>query len=308
MKKKIIIGTRKSKLAVIYAKIAKKKIQKIGLKFGTKSVQIKKITTKGDLVQNRRLSDVGGKGLFTKKIEHELLSKKIDIAVHALKDIPSSESKKLSVNCFLKRNDPREVFISRNKQKFQNLPKNSVIGTSSFRREFQLKRIRNDLKYKLIRGNVDTRIKKLKNKLYDGIILSYAGLKSLKMVNNISQVFSLSEIIPSAGQGVIALQCRKNDNIIIRLLKEINHSPTKKCVNAERDVLKVLDGDCETPVGVNAKIKNKKLTLETELFSLDGKKRFYLKSTKKENSVDLIGKELGEKIKKRSKNLYKKKK
>ena len=306
MKKKIIIGTRKSKLAVIYAKIAKKKIQKIGLKFGTKSVQIKKITTKGDLVQNRRLSDIGGKGLFTKKIEHELLSKKIDIAVHALKDIPSSESKKLSVNCFLKRNDPREVFISRNKQKFQNLPKNSVIGTSSFRREFQLKRIRNDLKYKLIRGNVDTRIKKLKNKLYDGIILSYAGLKSLKMVNNISQVFSLSEIIPSAGQGVIALQCRKNDNVIIRLLKEINHSPTKKCVNAERDVLKVLDGDCETPVGVNAKIKNKKLTLETELFSLDGKKRFYLKSTKKENSADLIGKELGEKIKKRSKNLYKK--
>ena len=306
MKKKIIIGTRKSKLAVIYAKIAKKKIQKVGLKFETKSVQIKKITTKGDIVQNRRLSDIGGKGLFTKKIEHELLNKKIDIAVHALKDIPSSESKKLLVNCFLRRNDPREVFISRNKQKFKNLPKNSVIGTSSFRREFQLKRIRDDLKYKLIRGNVDTRIKKLKNKLYDGIILSYAGLKSLKMVNNISQVFSLSEIIPSAGQGVIALQCRKNDNRIIKLLKEINHSPTKVCANAERDVLKVLDGDCETPVGVNAKIKNKKLTLEAELFSLDGKKRFYLKSTKKVNFANLIGKELGEKIKKRSKNLYKK--
>ena len=306
MKKKIIIGTRKSKLAVIYAKIAKKKIQKIGFKFGTKSVQIKKITTKGDIVQNRRLSDIGGKGLFIKKIEDELLSKKIDIAVHALKDIPSSESKKLSVNCFLRRNDPREVFVSRNKQKFQNLPKNSVIGTSSFRREFQLKRIRNDLKYKSIRGNVDTRIKKLKNKLYDGIILSYAGLKSLKMVNNVSQVFSLSEIIPSAGQGVIALQCRKNDNRIIRLLKKINHLPTKKCANAERDVLKVLDGDCETPVGVNAKIKNKKLTLEAELFSLDGKKRFYLKSTKKVNLANLIGKELGEKIKKRSKNLYKK--
>ena len=306
MKKKIIIGTRKSKLAVIYAKIAKKKIEKIGFKFGTKSVQIKKITTKGDIVQNRRLSDIGGKGLFIKKIEDELLSKKIDIAVHALKDIPSSESKKLSVNCFLRRNDPREVFVSRNKQKFQNLPKNSVIGTSSFRREFQLKRIRKDLKYKSIRGNVDTRIKKLKNKLYDGIILSYAGLKSLKIVNNVSQVFSLSEIIPSAGQGVIALQCRKNDYRIIRLLKEINHLPTKKCANAERDVLKVLDGDCETPVGVNAKIKNKKLTLEAELFSLDGKKRFYLKSTKKVNLADLIGKELGEKIKKRSKNLYKK--
>ena len=306
MKKKIIIGTRKSKLAIIYAKIAKKKIQKIKSKFGITSVIIKKITTKGDIVQNRRLSDIGGKGLFTKKIEYELLRKRIDIAVHALKDIPSNENKKLSVNCFLKRNDPREVLISRNKIKFEKLPKNSVIGTSSFRREFQLKRKRNDLKYKLIRGNVDTRIKKLKNKLYDGIILSYAGLKSLKMVNNISEVFSLSEIIPSAGQGVIALQCRKNDNRIVKLLKDINHSPTEKCANAERDVLKVLDGDCETPVGVNAKIKNKRLNLETELFSLDGKKRFYVKSSKKITLAGLIGKELGKKIKKRSKNLYKK--
>jgi len=306
MKKKIIIGTRKSKLALIYAKIAKKKIQKIKSKFGITSVEIKKITTKGDVVQNRRISDIGGKGLFTKKIEYELLSKKIDIAIHALKDIPSAESKKLSVNCFLKRNDPRDVLISRDKKKFQNLPKNSVIGTSSFRREFQLKRIRNDLTYKLIRGNVDTRIKKLKNKLYDAIILSYAGLKSLKMVNSISQVFSLSEIIPSAGQGIIALQCRKSDNKIIKLLKDINHLQTEKCANAERDVLKVLDGDCETPVGVNAKIKNKKLTLVAELFSLDGKKRFYLKSSKKLNLASLIGKELGEKIKKRSKNLYKK--
>ena len=306
MKKKIIIGTRKSKLALIYAKIAKKKIQKIKSKFGITSVEIKKITTKGDVVQNRRISDIGGKGLFTKKIEYELLSKKIDIAIHALKDIPSAESKKLSVNCFLKRNDPRDVLISRDKKKFQNLPKNSVIGTSSFRREFQLKRIRNDLTYKLIRGNVDTRIKKLKNKLYDAIILSYAGLKSLKMVNSISQVFSLSEIIPSAGQGVIALQCRKSDNKIIKLLKDINHLQTEKCANAERDVLKVLDGDCETPVGVNAKIKNKKLTLAAELFSLDGKKRFYLKSAKKLNLESSIGKELGEKIKKRSKNLYKK--
>ncbi len=306
MKKKIIIGARKSKLALIYAKTAKKEIQRIKSNFGITSVEIKKITTKGDVVQNRRISDIGGKGLFTKKIEYELLSKKIDIAIHALKDIPSTESKKLLVNCFLKRNDPRDVLISRDKQKFKNLPRNSVIGTSSFRREFQLKRIRNDLTYKLIRGNVDTRIKKLKNKLYDAIILSYAGLKSLKMVNSISQVFSLSEIIPSAGQGVIALQCRKNDNKIIKLLKDINHLQTEKCANAERDVLKVLKGDCETPVGVNAKIKNKKLTLVAELFSLDGKKRFYIKSSKKLNLASLIGKELGEKIKKKSKNLYKK--
>ena len=308
MKKKITIGTRGSKLALIYAKIAEKNINKFKPKYGIKSVSIKKLTTKGDKVQNKRLSDVGGKGLFTKKIENELLNKKIDIAVHALKDIPSKENKNLFTNCFLKRNDARDVLITRKKQKFKNLPKNSIIGTSSFRREFQLKKIRKDLIYKLIRGNVDTRISKLKNKIYDAIILSYAGLKSLKMENNISQVFSLSEIIPSAGQGTIALQCRKNDIRMVQLLKAINHIPTNICVNVERDVLKVLDGDCETPVGVNAKIQNNKLNIVIELFSLDGKKRFYLKSSNELKLAPLVGKELGEKIKKRSKNLYKKNK
>ena len=307
MKKKITIGTRGSKLALIYAKIAEKNINKFKSKFSIKSVSIKKVTTKGDIIQNRRLSEVGGKGLFTKKIENELLNKKIDVAVHALKDIPSKVSKKLYTNCFLKRNDPRDVLITRNNKKFKNLPKNSIVGTSSYRREFQLKRIRKDLIYKLIRGNVDTRVNKLNNKFYDAIILSYAGLKVLRMNNKISQVFSLSEIIPSAGQGAIALQCRKNDFKMVKLLKAINHKRTNICVNAERDVLKVLDGDCETPVGVNAKIQNNKLNIVTELYSLDGKKRFYLKSSNKLRLADLAGKELGEKIKKRSKNLYKKK-
>ncbi|MDC2995861.1 hydroxymethylbilane synthase [Candidatus Pelagibacter sp.] len=308
MKKKIIIGTRGSKLALIYAKIAEKNIKKFKSKFSIKSVSIKKVTTTGDKIQNKRLSDVGGKGLFTKKIESELLNKKIDIAVHASKDIPSKVSKKLYTNCFLKRNDPREVLITRNKKKFKNLPKNSIVGTSSFRREFQLKKIRKDLIYKLIRGNVDTRINKLNNKFYDAIILSYAGLKVLGMKNKISQIFSLSEIIPSAGQGAIALQCRKNDFRMIKLLKGINHKRTNICVNAERDVLKILDGDCETPVGVNAKIQNNTLNIATELFSLDGKKRFFIKSSKKLYLAHLAGKELGEKIKKKSKNLYKKKK
>ena len=143
MKKKIIIGTRRSKLALIYAKIAQKNIYKFKSKFSIESVSIKKVVTKGDKIQNRRLSEIGGKGLFTKTIENELLSKKIDIAVHALKDIPSRESQKLFTNCFLKRNDPREVLVSRKRQKFKNLKKNSIVGTSSFRREFQLKRIRN---------------------------------------------------------------------------------------------------------------------------------------------------------------------
>ncbi len=157
--KKIIIGSRGSKLALIYAEKAKEKILKVSKELDIESVEIKKITTAGDLNQKDRLSEIGGKGLFSKKIEIELLENKIDIAVHALKDMPSDETEGLITNCFLERNDPREVLISKNKIKFKDLNQNSIIGTSSYRREFQLKNKRSDLNYKLIRGNVDTQDK-----------------------------------------------------------------------------------------------------------------------------------------------------
>ncbi len=301
--KKIIIGSRGSKLALIYAERAKAELKNYSKEL---DIEIKKITTKGDAIQDVRLSDTGGKGLFCKLIEEELINKKIDIAVHALKDLPSNETEGLITNCFLERNDPREILISKNNLDFQKLKKDSIVGTSSFRREFQLKRIRNDLKYKLIRGNVDTRIKKLNENLFDAIILSYAGIKSLNLTNNISQIFSVSEIIPSAGQGIIALQCRKNDDNTIKLLNEINHKETHYCVQAERNVLKILEGDCETAVGVLAKIEFNKVVLEAELFSLDGKQRFYFKSSKDLNLASELGKEVGEMLKKKSKDSYKK--
>ena len=304
--KKIIIGSRSSKLALIYAEIAKNKIFEFKSDFRIENIDIKKITTKGDEVQNVRLSDIGGKGLFSKKIEEQLLEKKIDIAVHALKDMPCNDTEGLITNCFLERNDPREILISGEKKKLRELKTNSVIGTSSFRREFQLKKIRSDLNYKLIRGNVDTRLEKLNNKIYDAIILSYAGIKSLGLDKNISEIFSTSDIIPSAGQGVIALQCRKEDREIINLLKKINHQPTNYCVQAERNVLKILDGDCETAVGAHAEINKDKINIEAELFSLDGRERFYLKSSKDLNLASQLGKEVGEILKKQSNNSYKK--
>ncbi len=298
--KKIIIGSRGSKLALIYAERAKAKI----LEFFAE-VEIKKITTTGDINQKDRLSEIGGKGLFSKQIENELLSEKIDIAVHALKDMPSDETEGLLTNCFLKRNDPREVLISNSNNLIKDLKPNSVIGTSSFRREFQLKKIRSDLNYKLIRGNVDTRIKKLNEKLYDAILLSYAGINSLKLDKNIAQIFSTNEIIPSVGQGVVALQCRKNDSEIIKLLDNINHKPTNNCVVAERQFLKVLEGDCETAVGAIANLENENINLEAELFSIDGKQRFYHKASKNINLSLELGKEVGEILKKESNNSYK---
>ena len=304
--RKIIIGSRGSKLALIYAEKAREKILNHSKNFGIEEVIIKKIATMGDQVQDKRLSEVGGKGLFSKTIEVELLDKKIDIAVHALKDMPSEETKGLLTDCFLERNDPREILISKDNKHLKDLAPNSIIGTSSFRREFQIKKIRDDFDCKLIRGNVDTRIKKLNENLYDAIILSYAGINSLGLNQNISQTFSTSEIIPCAGQGVIALQCRDNDEDLIKLLKLVDHQLTHSSIKAERNVLKVLEGDCETAVGVFASIDGDKINLEAELFSLDGSKRFHLKSSENVDKADELGIEMGKTLKKISNNSYKK--
>ena len=304
--KKIIIGSRGSKLALIYAEKAKEKILKVSKELDIESVEIKKITTAGDLNQKDRLSEIGGKGLFSKKIEKELLENKIDIAVHALKDMPSDETEGLITNCFLERNDPREVLISKNKIKFKDLNQNSIIGTSSYRREFQLKNKRSDLNYKLIRGNVDTRINKLNQNLYDAVILSYAGINSLNLDEHISEIFSIDEIIPSAGQGVIALQCKNDDDFIKNVLKKINDEKTFKSAQAERNVLKVLEGDCETAVGAISVINNENITLEGELFSLDGKERFYCRSSKDIKHAAELGIEIGENLKSQSMGSYKK--
>ena len=304
-KEKITIGSRGSKLALIYAQKVKNKILEKS-EFKEEQITIKGIVTKGDKVSDRRLSDLGGKGLFSKNIEKELLDKKIDIAVHALKDMPTTETKGLLSNFFLKRNDPREILISRDKIKLKDLNTSSIIGTSSFRREFQVKRLRKDISCKLIRGNVDTRLNKLKNGFYDAIILSLAGIKSLNLENEITEIFLTNELIPSAGQGIICIQCKENDKEIIEILNRINDNNTFKRAIAERDVLKILEGDCETAVGAHAILENNKITLESELFSLDGSQRFYEKMTMEEKDFNKIGLEIGKNLKQKSKGKYKK--
>jgi hydroxymethylbilane synthase len=305
MKKKITIGSRGSKLALIYAQNAKDKIiQNTNLE--DQDIIIKEITTKGDQVKDVRLSEVGGKGLFSKNIEKELQDKSIDVAVHALKDMPAIETDGLRTNTFLKRNDPREVLITKDKKKLKELKVDAIIGTSSYRREFQIKKIRADLNCKLIRGNVDTRINKLNDGLYDAIMLSYAGIKSLKIEDEITEAFSTEEVIPSAGQGIVALQCRENDNEVISLLSKINNNETFHRAHAERNVLKVLEGDCETAVGAHAIIDGDEITLEAELFSLDGSQRFYEKKSSKIENAKELGKEVGQILKIKSNNSYKK--
>ena len=305
MTKKIIIGSRGSKLALLYAQKAKEQIIK-KTTLDTNDIEIKSISTKGDQVKDTRLSDIGGKGLFSTEIEKELENKSIDIAVHALKDMPATETSGLKTDCFLERNDPREILITNNKKKLNDLKLKSIIGTSSFRREFQIKKLRSDLTCKIIRGNVDTRIKKLKDGNYDAIILSYAGIKNLNLENEIAEIFSAQEIIPSAGQGIIALQCRETDKEIISILKKVNHEETYKRAHAERNVLKVLEGDCETAIGVYSKIESDTIVVEAELFSIDGSQRFYEKKSGQIDKFKEIGKQIGQNLKMQSNNSYKK--
>ena len=305
MNKKIVIGSRGSKLALIYAQTAKNKIIQ-NTDLNDEDIIIKEITTKGDQVQDKRLSEVGGKGLFSTNIENELQDKKIDIAVHALKDMPANETDGLRTNTFLERNDPREILITKDKKKLKDLHPEAIIGTSSYRREFQIKQIRSDLNCKLIRGNVDTRIKKLNDGLYDAIILSYAGIKFLSVEDKITEIFSTQEIIPSAGQGIISLQCRNDDEDIISVLDSINDQKTYLRAHAERNVLKVLEGDCETAVGAHSVIQDDEIILEAELFSLDGKQRFYEKKSSKIENAKSLGEEVGKILKVKSNNSYKK--
>ncbi len=284
---KFIIGSRGSKLALKYAEIAKKAF----LKELDIEIEIKKITTEGDLILDRRTSEIGGKGEFVKNIEKELISKNIDVAVHSLKDVPSIKTKGLKMECFLKRNDPQEVLINKANLTLDKIKKNSVIGTSSLRREFQLKHLRPDLKFKLIRGNIDTRIKKLDEDQYDSIILAKVGLVSLSIENRISEVFECRKIVPPAGQGTIILQSREDDDKINSILSKINHFETSIEAKVERKILSVLEGDCNTAAGIYANIKGKNVNIMAELFSDNGDKKFtYIDECKIEEALKIAEK------------------
>ena len=293
--KKIIIGARGSKLSLAYAAKVKKLILDKEATLSSDSIEIQSIKTSGDIFHDKKLSEIGGKNLFCKEIEENLLKRKIDIAVHSLKDMASEEIESLKIGAFIERNDPRDVFVS---LKFKNINelKNGVVGSSSRRRDLQLKKLNKVTKVKNIRGNIDTRIQKLKEGLYDGIVLALAGIKTLKLEEHSKQIFSIDEMLPAVGQGVIAAQCRKEDFFINNLLEKIDHKITRKCAIAERSLLKTIGGDCDTAVGGLATIENNELILSAQLFSDDGENFFTQKINGKANDGMNIGKIAGNKL------------
>ena len=294
--KKIIIGARGSKLSLAYVAKVKSLILEKNLDLGKNNIFFKAIKTSGDIFFDKKLSEIGGKNLFCKEIEENLVEEKIDIAVHSLKDMEAQENESLIVGAYIERNDPRDCFISIKYNNLKELTKDSIVGSSSSRRELQLKLINQNIFVSNIRGNIDTRIKKLEEGKIDVIILAAAGVKSLNLGKKIKKIFSIEEILPAAGQGIIAVQCRKNDNYTKNILKKINNYEANLCANAERQVLRVIRGDCDTAVGVFANLENNYLKLRAQLFSDDKKKNFnYEISGPKENVLN-IGKKVGEKL------------
>jgi len=293
--KKIIIGARGSKLSLAYAAKVKKLILDNEKTLSSDLIEIQTIKTSGDIFYDKKLSEIGGKNLFCKEIEESLLKKKIDLAVHSLKDMASVEIESLNIAAYIERNDPRDVFISF-KLKNINEIKSGVVGSSSRRRDLQLKKLNKNTKVKNIRGNIDTRIQKLKDGLYDGIVLALAGIKTLKLEEHSKQIFSTDEMLPAIGQGVIAAQCRKEDSFINNLLEKIDHKDTRKCATAERSLLKTIGGDCDTAIGGLATIENNELILSAQLFSDDGEKFFTQKIKGNVDNGINIGKIVGDKL------------
>ena len=247
------IGTRGSKLALWQAGFVKKELQK---KFPDLIVQIQTINTTGDVKINRSLSEIGGKGVFVKEIEEALLSKKIDVAVHSLKDVPSVLPDGLVIGCVLKRDDPRDCLISKSNLRIDELNEYAKIATSSLRRKYQIQSKFPKLRFTPIRGNVDTRIKKLFLGDFEAVVLAVAGLKRLGLQSQISQYFHTDYVVPAPCQGIIGVECRSNDQHAFSFISKINDSNTEIATKLERSFLKAFGGDCSIPLGCYTEVDN----------------------------------------------------
>ena len=304
---KITIGARGSKLSIAYVEKVKELLIQRNKDLNRENIYFKAIKTSGDINQNKKLSEIGGKKLFCKEIEEKLLKKEIDIAVHSLKDMETVEDDKLTIGAFIKRNDFRDVIISSKIKSLEDLQRKIVIGSSSRRRELQLKKINKNISVINIRGNIDTRIKKIEQDKLDGIILAAAGVKSLNLENKIGFSFKIQEVLPAVGQGIIAVQCNKSDDTIKNFLRNINDQETEICARSERAMLEAIGGDCETAVGGLAVLENDNLKLTDQLFSDSGLKSYEYEMTGKISEAVKIGKSVGEELLKLAGSEFKKK-
>lgn len=267
--RKIIVGTRSSNLAVTQTEWVVNELKKRGVK---NEFEVRKITTRGDRILNVTLSKVGGKGLFVKEIEKAMYNKEIDFAVHSMKDMPSDLPEGLIIGSIPEREDHRDAFISKSGKPLAELPSGSIVGTSSLRRSSQVLKERPDLEIKWIRGNIETRLKKMHEEDYDAIILASSGLKRVGMNEEIVTEYLDSKVcIPAVGQGALAIECREEDTELREILSSISCEYTTKTIKAERTFLHLLQGGCRVPIGGYAYLENEDVILSSFVGTPDGK-------------------------------------
>lgn len=262
----IKIGTRASKLALYQAELVRAKLKSL---FPLLEFEFVRIRTKGDMIRRGAIGSIGP-GIFTREIENALLAKEIDLAVHSAKDLASELPKGLMLGAILEREDPRDCLVARQKQTFDQLRPGAKIGTSSLRRKAQLKHLRRDLEIVDIRGNVDTRIKKVETGVCDALVVAHAGLKRLGLTNAVTQVFDAETLFPQAGQGALAVEIREGDSEAAELTRLLNHPVSFQTVGAERGFLRRLEGGCQVPAGIFSKVEGNALSLKGAIFSLEG--------------------------------------
>ncbi|EJE23009.1 hydroxymethylbilane synthase [Staphylococcus epidermidis] len=271
--RKLIVGSRRSKLALTQSQ---QFIDKLKFIDPSLDIEIKEIVTKGDKIVDKQLSKVGGKGLFVKEIQNELFNKEIDMAIHSLKDVPSMIPDGLTLGCIPDREIPFDAYIAKNHIPLQELSEGSIVGTSSLRRGAQILSKYPHLKIKWIRGNIDTRLKKLETEDYDAIILAAAGLKRMGWSDNIVTSYLDRDILlPAIGQGALGIECRSDDKELLDLLSKVHNHDVAQCVTAERTFLSEMDGSCQVPIGGYATIaQDNQIEFTGLIMSPDGKERY----------------------------------
>jgi hydroxymethylbilane synthase len=292
------IGTRGSPLALAQATTVRAQLA-AAHGFALESIEIKVIRTTGDAIQDRPLSEAGGKGLFTKEIEEALIADAIDLAVHSAKDMPTVLPAGLAITAVLEREDVRDVFISRKAKTLRELPPGAVIGTASLRRQALVKRLRRDLAVVSFRGNVQTRLRKLDDGVVDATLLALAGLKRLGLADAATSILPIDEFLPAVGQGIIAIETRADDARTRGLLAAIDHRETAMALAAERAFLTVLDGSCRTPIAGHAAIAAGRLRFRGLIARPDGSEAFETAREGAAGDAAALGADAGAELKRR---------
>jgi hydroxymethylbilane synthase len=289
----IKIGTRGSKLALWQANWVKSVLQN---KFPSTPIELIIIKTQGDKILDVPLAKVGGKGLFVKEIEQSLLSRRIDIAVHSMKDMPADIPQGLCIGAIPERENPADVFISSSGAGFNDLAAGSAIGTSSLRRGAQLRHARPDIVIRSIRGNLDTRLKKLESEAFDALVLAAAGVKRLNLEHKITEYLDLDFMLPAIGQGALCIETRKDDAIVGPLVASLDHASTRAVVAGERAFLNRLEGGCQVPIAGHGRINGNQFVLTALVAEIDGSRVIKGKKTGLLNSSETIGIDLAEEL------------